>query len=69
MDEKKIASTLLIDQKSAYDVMSHEILLTKLGEYNFGEDVLMLLRSYLTNRRQAVPSEQYISRDAPRVQF
>ena len=36
----------------AFDTLNHELLISKLHAYEFGKESLMLLLSYLSNRRQ-----------------
>ena len=54
IDKGKLLSILLIDQKSAYDVMDQNILLEKLAAYSFQPSVIKWLESYLGGRKQAV---------------
>ena len=45
---------VLLDLSKAYDCISHELLLAKLAAYGLQENSLMLIRSFLTGRKQRV---------------
>ena len=50
-DENKITATVMLDLSAAFDVVDTSILLDKLKLYGFQENVVVWLKSYLTNRR------------------
>lgn len=52
MDNKDIAGAILMDLSRAFDCINHDLLIAKLYAYRFGKDVLYLLPSYLTGRKQ-----------------
>ena len=54
LEAKKISAVLFMDLKSAFDTVNHNILIKKLDHYGFRNNVLDLLTSYLTNRKQFV---------------
>ena len=56
LESKKISAVLFMDLKSAFDTVDHNILIKKLDHYGFRNNVLDLLTSYLTNRKQFVKS-------------
>ena len=56
LEAKKISAVLFMDLKSAFDTVNHKILIKKLDHYGFRNNVLDLLTSYLTNRKQFVKS-------------
>ena len=56
LESKKISAVLFMDLKSAFDTVNHSILLKKLDHYGFRNNVLNLLASYLSNRKQFVKS-------------
>ena len=45
---------VLVDFKKAFDLVDHQILLSKLKLYGISSEVLMWFDTYLTNRRQLV---------------
>ena len=53
-DQNLIATILAVDQSSAFDCVSHTILIEKLGMYGIGPESLEWFRSYLGNRTQCV---------------
>lgn len=53
--DKKMNSVLVtLDFSKAFDTVNHELLVTKLHYYGFGERSYMLINSYLTNRHQSI---------------
>ena len=53
-DANKISTLITLDQSAAFDVLRHQTLLRKLSLYNFGENVLNWIKSYLSHRSQYV---------------
>ena len=53
-EEKKITACLMIDQKAAFDLVDHEVLLGKLAEYGIDESAGAWFASYLKNRSYRV---------------
>ena len=53
-DEGQTSAVLFLDLSLAFDVVDHSILLNKLKVYNFDENLIFWMKSYLTNRRQKV---------------
>ena len=53
-DQNLIAAILAVDQSSAFDCVSHAILLRKLEKYGIGTNSLEWFCSYLSNRTQCV---------------
>ena len=56
--KKFSTSGVFFDLKKAFDIISHEILLQKLGRYGFDSKSLTLLNSYLSYRSQFVQVSQ-----------
>lgn len=55
MDQNYLTFLLLLDFSKAFDTVNHNIMIGKLrGNFKFGECSISLIRSYLTNRSQAV---------------
>ena len=53
-DLNKITTLVTLDQSAAFDVLSHQILTRKLALYNFGENVIAWITSYLSYRSQYI---------------
>ena len=53
-EAKEIAVSLSLDQSSAFDCISHKIMLDKLRLYGFNEDSIQWIDSYLRNRSHFV---------------
>ena len=53
-DAKRITTLVTLDQSAAFDVLSHDILRRKLKLYNFGEEALNWVSSYLSFRSHFV---------------
>ena len=53
-DAKRITTLVTLDQSAAFDVLSHDILGRKLKLYNFGEEALNWVSSYLSYRSHFV---------------
>ena len=47
--------------KKAFDLVHHDKLLIKLSTFGFDEKFLLLIKSYLSNRRQSVKMDQSVS--------
>ena len=53
-ENKKITTLITLDQSAAFDVIRHSTLLRKLSLYNFGENTVRWIKSYLEFRSQYV---------------
>ena len=53
-DANKITTLITLDQSAAFDVLRHDILKKKLRLYNFGDEALSWIDSFLTFRSQYV---------------
>uniref|UniRef100_A0A8K9X353 Reverse transcriptase domain-containing protein n=1 Tax=Oncorhynchus mykiss TaxID=8022 RepID=A0A8K9X353_ONCMY len=53
MDNGKFVGVLFLDFSAAFDLVDHEIILTKLMHYGFKEVALNWVQSYLTDRKQS----------------
>ena len=62
-EKKKLIAVLLLDQSAAYDLLDHSILLKKLEKYNFDQESIRWLQSYLGGRSQSVQVE---AKESPR---
>ena len=54
MTDGQVSGVVLIDLSAAFDLVDSEILITKLRIYGLHEDFLLWVRSYLTDRHQAI---------------
>lgn len=54
MDNKKMVGTVLLDFSAAFDVIDHDIMITKLESYGFSRTALSWMVSYLSERSQRV---------------
>ena len=48
---------MLFDFNTAFDMVDHQLLLTKMRDLGFSNQILTWLWSYLSNRKQAVRDE------------
>ena len=60
-ENNKISALLSTDLSAAYDTIDNNILLAKLEHYGIRGNTSMLMRSYLTNRKQFVQLETFSS--------
>ena len=60
-ERKELCATVFIDQSSAFDLVDHKILLSKLKVYNFGQTPLKLFESYLQDRTYQYKIESKLS--------
>ena len=49
-----IVGTLLMDLSKAYDCVNHDLIIAKLEVYGTGENSLILVQNYLSQRQQRV---------------
>ena len=61
MNAKKV-NTLLLDLSAAFDIVSHELLLSKLSSFGFSDDAVAFIKSYLLNRVVEVQVETSLSK-------
>ena len=54
LEKKKVCAILFIDLKAAFDTIDHKLLLEKLDHYGIRGNVLSLLTSYLSGRKQFI---------------
>ena len=56
-EKKKFTGVCMLDQSAAYDLLDHEIFADKLHEYNFDDESILWIKSYLSGRTQCVRVE------------
>ncbi|KAL9978815.1 hypothetical protein ACROYT_G016381 [Oculina patagonica] len=54
LDSDKVTGIVFVDYKKAFDLIDHQLLLTKLGAIGVGEDYLPLFTDYMNGRKQYV---------------
>ena len=54
MDNNFVVGAVLTDLSKAFDCIPHDLIIAKLSAYNFIDEALSYIYSYLTNRRQCV---------------
>ena len=61
LDKKKYASAILMDLSKAFDTINHELLLVKLYTYGSSNDLLIIILSDLSSRKQRVKINNTLS--------
>ena len=54
LDNNIVVGAVLTDLSKAFDCIPHDLIIAKLSAYNFSDEALSYIYSYLTNRRQCV---------------
>ena len=54
LDEEKLSGMVFVDYRKAFDVVDHQLLLTKLCLYRMSDPSLSWFESYLSGRQQFV---------------
>ena len=65
MDNGNMVGVVLIDFKKAFDLVDHQILLSKLELYGFARETLLWFNTYLTHRQQQVTVNNFKSEFEP----
>ena len=65
VDKGELAGVCMLDMSAAFDVVDHDILLSKLKLYGFDETALKWMKNYLSGRSQAVYIDGSISSFLP----
>ena len=58
MDNDEVTAMIFVDFRKAFDVVDHQLLLTKLKLYRVSDSALSWFTSYVTNRSQFVTIER-----------
>ena len=61
IDKGDFVDTLFLDLRKAVDVIDHTILIEKHAAYKYRKSSLQWFKSYLNERRQAVPNGKGLS--------
>ena len=59
LDENKVVGGILMDLSKAFDCLPHDLLIAKLEAYGVERNSLLLLMSYLKERKQALRLREY----------
>ena len=54
LDNNFVVGAVLTDLSKAFDCIPHDLIIAKLSAYNFSDEALSYIYSYLSNRRQCV---------------
>ncbi|OON91327.1 MAG: hypothetical protein ATN33_01430 [Epulopiscium sp. Nele67-Bin001] len=54
LDQGGFVAAVFLDLKRAFDTINHDLLIAKLSHFNFSSNALCWMKSYLTDRKQAV---------------
>ena len=52
LDNNEYVTAVLMDLSKAFDCLPHKILLSKLSAYGLSDEAVLLLKSYLSDRKQ-----------------
>ena len=63
MDSNQLSAACLLDQTAAFDLLCHQTLRQKLKVYNFGDNSINWIMSYLGERSQIVQVESKLSEE------
>ena len=61
LDSNEYVAAILMDLSKAFDCLPHNILLSKLSAYGLSEDSVLLLKSYLSDRKQQIKISSVVS--------
>ena len=61
LDSNEYVAAILMDWSKAFDCLPHNILLSKLSAYGLSEDSVLLLKSYLSDRKQQIKISSVVS--------
>lgn len=61
LDKGGVVGAVFLVSKKAFDLVNHNVLITKLSKFHFSPNVIKWIKSYLTDIKQCVHSYQNIS--------
>ena len=61
MDNNEYVAAVLMDLTKAFDCLPHKILLSKLSAYGLSDEAVLLLKSYLSDRKQRIKLNNIVS--------
>ena len=61
MDNNEYVAAVLMDLSKAFDCLPHKILLSKLSAYGLSDEAVLLLKSYLSDRKQRIKLNNIVS--------
>ena len=61
LERNEITAVVMCDMSTAFDIVNHKLLLQKLELFGFQSNALNWLKSYLSNRKQRVIIDGYLS--------
>jgi len=61
LDKGRVVGAVFLDLQKAFDMLNHNILLSKLLYFNFSVETMKWIESYLTSRKQCTRIETRIS--------
>ena len=61
MDNTEYVVAVLIDLSKAFDCLPQKILLSKLSAYGLSDEAVLLLKSYLSDRKQRIELNNIVS--------
>ena len=64
-ENDEVSAVIMLDMSAAFDIVDHDILLSKLALYGFEDNALSWIRSYLSDRAQCVSIEGSLSEPLP----
>ena len=61
MDNNEYVAAVLMDLSKAFDCLPHKILLSKLSAYGLSDEAVLLLKRYLSDRKQRIKLNNIVS--------
>ena len=61
MDNNEYVAAVSMDLSKAFDCLPHKILLSKLSAYGLSDEAVLLLKSYLSDRKQRIKLNNIVS--------